>query len=90
MDKDEQADAQTLYNVVQALSLALSGNFISLEAAVNFLAKYVDTMEEWDAEKKRIEEMRLLNMPIEESYTQKEQALEIDDELQRNGGGEAE
>ena len=89
MDKDEQADAQTLYNVVQALSLALSGNFISLEAAVNFLAKYVDTMEEWEQEKEKIEDTQLLNMPIEEGYTQGQQLNEIEGELEK-GDGEAE
>ena len=82
MDKDEEADAQTLYNVVQALSLALSGNFISMEAAVNFLSRHIDTMEDWDAEKDKIEQQRLLNMPIEESYTQEQESRALDDELE--------
>ncbi len=88
MDKDEAADAQTLYNVVQALSLALSGNFISMEAAVNFLAKFVDTMDEWDEEKTKIEEARLLNMPVEESYTQRQEEKALEDELAKSGDDE--
>lgn len=89
MDRDEQATAQTLYSVTQALSLALSSNAISLQSAVDFLGRYIDTMEPWegkkgkDGEKERIEQTRLLNMPIEENFTQDQQIKNIDDELNR-------
>lgn len=88
MDKDEQADAQTLYSVTQALTMALGSNIISAESAVDYLARYIDTMSEWEGkdgqlgEKDKIEESRLLNQPIEEAYTQGKQAQEIDTELE--------
>ncbi len=91
MDKDEQADAQTLYNVVQALTMAMGSNIISAESAVNYLAGYISTMKKWEGkdgepgEKERIEASRLLNQPIEEAFTQQQQMEEIDREL---GGNE--
>ena len=93
MDRDEQAAAQTLYSVTQALSLALSSNSISLQSAVDFLGRYIDTMEPWEGEdgkegeKERIEQTRLLNMPVEESYTQDQQIKSIDEELNKGAGG---
>ena len=93
MDRDEQADAQTLYSVTQALSLALSCNAISIQSAVDYLGRYIDTMEPWngesgqDGEKDRIEQTRLLNMQIEEAYTQQQQINEIDKELNSSGAG---
>lgn len=91
MDKDEQADAQTLYNVTQALTMAMGSNIISAESAVNYLAGYISTMKEWEGkngeagEKERIEESKMLNQPIEEAFSQQQQEKEIDDELNRGG-----
>ena len=91
MDKDEQADAQTLYNVTQALTMAMGSNIISAESAVNYLAGYISTMKEWEGkdgeagEKERIEESKMLNQPIEEAFSQRQQEKEIDDELNRGG-----
>ena len=81
MDKDQQADAQTLQIVVQALSTALDSNIISLQSAVDFLANYVDTMDGWEGEKEKIEETKMLNKPLEEPYFQQQQIKQIDDTL---------
>lgn len=83
MDKDEQADAQTLYSVTQALTMAKGSNILSSESAVNYLARYIDTMSEWEGsdgqpgEKDKIADSRMLDQPIEEAYPQSEQIDEI-------------
>ena len=81
MDKDEQSEAQTLYVITQALSNALDSNIISIQSAVDYLAKYIDTMEKWEQEKYKIEDTKMLNKPIEEAYQQNKQVKEIDDIL---------
>ena len=81
MDKDEQSEAQTLYVITQALSNALDSNIISIQSAVDYLAKYIDTMEKWEQEKSKIEDTKMLNKPIEEAYQQNKQVKEIDDIL---------
>lgn len=88
MDKDEQADATTLQSVTSALTMALGSNLISSESAVNYLSRFIDTMDEWEGsdgqpgEKDKIEESRMMNQPIEEAYTQQKQEKEIDAELE--------
>lgn len=87
MDKDQQADAQTLHSVTQALTMALGSNIISAESAVDYLARYVDTMNDYESkdgqpgEREKIEAGRLLNSPIPERAAQERQAQEIDEEL---------
>lgn len=87
MDKDEQADAQTLYNVTQALTMAKGSNILSSESAVNYLARYIDTMSEWEGsdgqpgEKDKIADSRMLDQPIEEAYPQSKQIDEINKAL---------
>lgn len=87
MDKDEQADAQTLYSVTQALTMAKGSNILSSESAVNYLARYIDTMSEWEGsdgqpgEKDKIADSRMLDQPIEEAYPQSKQIDEIDKAL---------
>ena len=81
MDKDQQADAQTLQTVTQALSTALDSNIISLQSAVDFLSNYVDTMDGWEDEKEKIEETKMLNKPLEEPYFQQKQIKQIDNTL---------
>lgn len=87
MDKDEQADAQTLYSVTQALTMAKGSNILSSESAVNYLARYIDTMSEWEGsdgqpgEKEKIADSRMLDQPIEEAYPQSKQIDEIDKAL---------
>ena len=88
MDRDEQEDANTLWLVVQAMNMALAGNFISLQAATEFLAKYVDTMQEWETddpeipgERERIMKTRLSNMRLEDSQFVQSQIDKIDQEV---------
>lgn len=87
MDKDEQADAQTLYSVTQALTMAKGSNILSSESAVNYLARYIDTMSEWEGsdgqpgEKDKIADSRMLDQPIEEAYPQSRQIDEINKAL---------
>lgn len=87
MDKDEQADAQTLYSVTQALTMAKGSNILSSESAVNYLARYIDTMSEWEGsdgqpgEKDKIADSRMLDQPIEEAYPQSKQIDEINKAL---------
>lgn len=94
IDKDRQADAQTLYNITQALTMARGSNIISSESAVNYLSKYIDTMSKWEekggqrGERDKIEESRMLNLPIEEAYSQQRQEDEIDHQLKKSGDEE--
>lgn len=87
MDKDEQADAQTLYSVTQALTMAKGSNILSSESAVNYLKRYIDTMSEWEGsdgqpgEKDKIADSRMLDQPIEEAYPQSKQIDEINKAL---------
>jgi hypothetical protein len=45
--RDESDVADTLVKIAQALNTALMGGFISIDAAAQFLAEYVDTMRDW-------------------------------------------
>lgn len=45
--RDENDVAETLVKIAQALNTALMGGFISIDAAAQFLAEYVDTMRDW-------------------------------------------
>ena len=47
IERDEKEYADTINTLVNALNTALMGGFISLDAAVNLLAQYIDTMWEY-------------------------------------------
>jgi hypothetical protein len=47
IERDEKEYADTINTLVNALNTALLGGFISLEAAVDLLAQYIDTMKEY-------------------------------------------
>ncbi len=47
IERDEREYADTINTLVNALNTALFGGFISLEAAVDLLAQYIDTMREY-------------------------------------------
>ncbi len=47
IERDEKEYADTIYTLVNALNTALLGGFISLDAAVDLLAQYIDTMKEY-------------------------------------------
>ena len=47
IERDEKEYADTIYTLVNALNTALLGGFISWDAAVDLLAQYIDTMQEY-------------------------------------------
>lgn len=47
IERDEKEYADTINTLVNALNTALMGGFISLDAAVDLLAQYIDTMREY-------------------------------------------
>ena len=47
IERDEKEYADTINTLVNALNMALLGGFISLDAAVDLLAQYIDTMQEY-------------------------------------------
>jgi hypothetical protein len=47
IERDEKEYADTINTLVNALNTALMGGFISLDAAVDLLAQYIDTMQEY-------------------------------------------
>ena len=47
IERDEKEYADTINTLVNALNTALFGGFISLDAAVNLLQQYIDTMQEY-------------------------------------------
>lgn len=64
--------SEELLNVVNALVNALNNNLISEEAAINYLAKLIDTMneyepEEGEGEKERIQKTRINRMRMPDS-----------------------
>lgn len=72
--KDEVKAAETLERTVNALNLAVTGGLMSLEAAVNYLATMVDTMNDWlsddpevPGERERILQSRILLARLEDA-----------------------
>jgi hypothetical protein len=88
--RDGKDIAQELHLVTQALSIALIGGFISLDAASEFLAQYVDTMNDYvsdnpevPGERERIMKTKLMNMRLEDGQFLDAQKREIDKELEQ-------
>jgi hypothetical protein len=86
--RDGKDIAQELFYVTQSLNMALMGGFISLDAASDFLAQYIDTMNDYisdnpevPGERERIMKTRLLLMRLEDAQFLDEQKDEIDKEL---------
>ena len=86
--RDGKDIAQELFFVTQSLNMALMGGFISLDAASEFLAQYIDTMNDYisdnpevPGERERIMKTRLLLMRLEDAQFLDEQKDEIDKEL---------
>jgi hypothetical protein len=79
-----------LERVTKALDTALKGDFISMEAATEFLAQYITTMNEYisddpevPGERERIMKTRLMRMRLEDGQFLKSQTKEIDEVLER-------
>lgn len=86
--RDGKDVAQELLFVAQALNTALLGGFISLDAAADFLAQYIETMNEYisddpeiPGERERILKTRLLLARLEDGEGLEEQLKNIIDEL---------
>jgi len=86
--RDEKDVAEVLAKVTTALKTALEGDFISLNAAVEFLKQYVNTMNDYisddpevPGERERIMESRLMRMRLEDAQFLDDQKARIDREL---------
>jgi len=72
--RDDKELAETLDKLTSAMDKALDGNFISEESAVDFLSKYIDTMNKYISddpeiigERERIIKTRVLRQRLENS-----------------------
>ncbi|MBO8169335.1 MAG: phage portal protein [Thermoanaerobacteraceae bacterium] len=86
--RDEKDVAETLERVVNALVRAQQNALISQEAAVQFLAQYIETMNDYisddpeiPGERERIMKTRLMMMRLEDAQFLEKQKQEIDKEL---------
>lgn len=83
--------SEELLNVVNALVAALGNNIISEKSAINYLAKLIDTMNEYEAEegeseKDRIQQTRINRMRMPDSDNLQGQLDEINKLLDRKAG----
>ncbi|NRT34029.1 phage portal protein [Clostridium beijerinckii] len=86
--KDDKELAETLEKVCNSLDKALSGNFISEEAAVNFLSKYIDTMSDYISddpeivgEREKIIKTRMLRYRLDDAGGLENEKEEIENEI---------
>ncbi len=86
--RDEKDVAETLERITNALDKALQGGFISLDAAAQFLAGYIETMNDYisdnpeiPGERERIMKTRLLMMRLEDGQFLEQQKQELEEEL---------
>lgn len=82
--------AEEIKTIIEALDTALTGEFMSLESAVDLLAQYIETMnryisddQEIPGERERIITSRLTKMRLEDGQFNEEQSKEIDKLLAR-------
>jgi hypothetical protein len=94
--QDDKAVADTVKVVVEAMVMAIEGNIISHQSAIDFLSKYVDTMTTFqgadgeESEKDKILEQRKDMMPTDQSNLDNEGQKVLDDakkKLENNAGG---
>lgn len=88
IERDEKEYADTIKTLVDALNTALMGGFISLDAAVNLLQQYIDTMQEYatddpelPGERERIIKSWIMRRRLEDGEGLEEQQREIEKEL---------
>lgn len=86
--RDDKDVAEILDKVTSALKTALEGEFISIDAAVEFLKQYISTMNDYisddpeiPGERERIIKSRLQKMRLEDDQFLNEQKAKIDREL---------
>ncbi len=89
IERDEKEYADTINTLVNALNTALFGGFISLDAAVDLLAQYIDTMREYatddpelPGERERIIKSWIMRRRLEDGEGLEEQWQEIERELE--------
>ena len=89
IERDEKEYADTIYTLVNALNTALFGGFISLDAAVDLLAQYIDTMQEYatddtelPGERERIIKSWIMRRRLEDGEGLEQQRQEIERELE--------
>jgi len=89
VERDEKEYAETIHTLVNALNTALFGGFISLEAAVNLLQQYIDTMQEYatddpelPGERERIIKSWIMRRRLEDGEGLEGQRQEIDREIE--------
>jgi len=89
IERDEKEYADTINTLVNALNTALMGGFISLDAAVDLLAQYIDTMQEYatddtelPGERERIIKSWIMRRRLEDGEGLEEQRQEIERELE--------
>lgn len=88
IERDEKEYAETIRTLVDALDKALMGGFISLDAAVDLLQQYIDTMQEYvtddpelPGERERIIKSWIMRRRLEDGEGLEQQREEIDREL---------
>jgi len=89
IERDEKEYAETIHTLVNALNTALMGGFISLDAAVDLLQQYIDTMQEYatddptiPGERERIIKSWIMRRRLEDGEGLEEQRQEIERELE--------
>lgn len=89
IERDEKEYADTINTLVNALNTALLGGFISLDAAVDLLQQYIDTMQEYatddptiPGERERIIKSWIMRRRLEDGEGLEEQQQEIERELE--------
>ena len=89
IERDEKEYADTINTLVNALNTALFGGFISLDAAVDLLAQYIDTMQEYatddptiPGERERIIKSWIMRRRLEDGEGLEEQRQEIEREIE--------
>lgn len=93
--KDDKEIAETLADIATALETAITGNFMSIESASNFLAKYVDTMSDYISddegvvgEREKIIRDKMLKFRMQDSGGLEDEKKQIDDESKNEGVNE--
>jgi len=88
--RDGKDTAQEIKNIAEALKIAIESGFTSEEAAVDFFAEYITTMNYWDdpeaptdqREKARIMRTRLNRQRLEDGQALDEQRAQIERDLE--------
>lgn len=96
LERDETEAATVLKTVCEALSLALAGQFISLDAAVDTLSEYLEAVRKYESddpelpgERERIVESTLLRSRLEDGQLLVDQLNEIEAGLEDKDQGVA-